>query len=68
MHIYQAKHTKLKLSEIKSLVEKYGISISQLPKIKASDSNVPDGSERGDVLKIERNFSDKIRIYYRVVI
>ena len=68
MHILQPKHTKLKPEEVKTLFEKYNISVSQLPKIKITDAGIPEGCNRGDVLKIERKFDDKIRVYYRVVI
>ncbi len=68
MHILQPKHTKLKTEEVKKLLEKYNISISQLPKIKSSDPAVPEGSLTGDVLKIERKEEDKINVYYRVVV
>lgn len=67
MHILQPKHTKLKQNEVKELLEKYNISISQLPKIKATDPCVPEGSQRGDVLKLERKDEDKINVYFRVV-
>ena len=67
MHILQPKHTKLKSDEIKKLLEKYNISIAQLPKIKQSDPACPEGCELGDVLKIERREDDKINTYYRVV-
>lgn len=68
MHTLQSKHTKLKPEEVKKLVEKYNISVSQLPKIKENDPNVPEGFQRGDILKIERKFEDKIVEYYRVVV
>jgi len=68
MHILQPKHVKLKPDEVKVLIEKYNISVSQLPKVKADDVGVPEGCVRGDVLKIERKFDDKFRIYYRVVV
>jgi len=67
MHILQPKHTKLKAIEVKNLVEKYHIAISQLPKIKQTDQAVPEGAIKGDVLKIERKEEDKINVYYRVV-
>lgn len=67
MHVLQPKHTKLKPDEVKSLTKKYNIAISQLPKIKITDPCVPEGCERGDVLKIERKFDDKVREYFRVV-
>ena len=37
MHILQPKHTKMKAEEVKDLLEKYNISLSQLPKIKSTD-------------------------------
>ncbi len=68
MHILQPKHTKLKLEEIKKLIGKYNISLSQLPKIKLDDPGLPDGCIPGDVIKLERKEEDKIQIYYRVVV
>lgn len=68
MHLLQPKHTKLKSDELKELLDRYRISISQLPKIKSTDSGVPEGCVRGDVLKIERMVDGKARMYYRVVI
>jgi len=68
MHILQPKHIKLKPEEVKKLVEKYNISLSQLPKIKATDPAILQGMNPGDVLKIERKDEDKINTYYRVVV
>lgn len=68
MHILQPKHTKLKSEEIKRLLEKYNISISQLPMIKAVDPALPEGCVKGDVVKIERKEGEKIIIYFRVVV
>ena len=68
MHNLQPKHTKLKPEEVKSLVSKYNISVSQLPKIKSEDAGVPESCVRGDVVKIERDVEGKLKIYYRVVI
>ena len=45
MHILQPKHTKLKPNEVKDLVEKYNIALSQLSKIKVADPACPDGCE-----------------------
>ncbi|MDP1696044.1 MAG: DNA-directed RNA polymerase subunit RpoH/Rpb5 C-terminal domain-containing protein [archaeon] len=67
MHILQPKHTKLKPQEIKDLLEKYNISLSQLPKIKSTDPAILQGYVPGDVLKIERKTEDKVYFYYRVV-
>ena len=68
MHILQPKHIKLKPAEVKALLERYNISIAQLPKIKVGDPALPEGCVREDVLKIERKIDDKIRLYYRVVV
>ena len=67
MHELQPKTTKLKVNEIKDLVEKYNISLSQLPKMKSSDPNIPEGCSIGDVVKIERKEEGNINVYYRVV-
>ncbi|MDP4039223.1 MAG: DNA-directed RNA polymerase subunit RpoH/Rpb5 C-terminal domain-containing protein [Candidatus Pacearchaeota archaeon] len=68
MHILQPKHIKLKPEEVKQLTSKYNISVSQLPKIKMTDPAIPEGSQIGDIIKIERNFGDKLRVYFRVVV
>jgi DNA-directed RNA polymerase subunit H (RpoH/RPB5) len=68
MHVLQPKHTKVKTQEVKELLSKYNISLSQLPKIKLSDPCVPEGCQTGEVLKIERKEEDDTIIYYRVVI
>jgi DNA-directed RNA polymerase subunit H (RpoH/RPB5) len=67
MHILQPKHTKLKSDEIKDLVEKYNVSLAQLPKIKHDDPTIPEGSSIGEVIKIERKEEDKTIVFYRVV-
>jgi len=68
MHALQPKHTKLKVDEVKKLLTEYNISLSQLPKIRASDPAIPEGTEPGDVFKIERKEEDKIVTYYRVAV
>ncbi|MEK6847165.1 MAG: DNA-directed RNA polymerase subunit RpoH/Rpb5 C-terminal domain-containing protein [Nanoarchaeota archaeon] len=68
MHTLRPKHTKLKSDEVKQLLEKYNISVSQLPKIKSTDPTLPEGCLVGDVMRIERNFRDSNKIYFRVVI
>lgn len=67
MHIHQPKHTKLKGEEVKELLKKFNISLSQLPKIRQSDPAVPDGCVIGEVLKIERKEEERVHSYYRVV-
>ncbi len=68
MHALQPKHTKLKPEEVKKLVEKYKISVSQLPKIKSDDPALSEQCVKGEVIKIERKDEDKINVYYRVVV
>lgn len=68
MHILRPKHTKLKTEEVKKLLDKYNISLSQLPKIKKTDLSLPETALMGDVFKIDRKEDDgKMIIYYRVV-
>lgn len=68
MHVLQPKHTKVKPDELKALLDKYRLSVSQLPKIKSTDPCIPEGCQRGDVIKIEREEDGKKTEYYRVVI
>lgn len=68
MHILQPKHTKMKPEEVKQMTSKYNISVSQLPRIKVTDAALPEDSQTGDVVKIERKFGDKLRVYYRVIV
>ena len=67
MHILQPKQKKLNQEEVKKLLEKYNISVSQLPKIKAADPSLTEGFQPGEVIRIERKEEDKINVYYRVV-
>ncbi len=68
MHALKPKHTKLKSDEVKQLLEKYNISSAQLPKVKSTDPSLPEGCQVGDVIKIERNFRESNKIYFRVVV
>jgi DNA-directed RNA polymerase subunit H (RpoH/RPB5) len=70
MHILQSEHTKLKDSEADKLLSELNISKAQLPKIFASDTALPQGSNIGDVIKIKRKDPEtgEITPYYRVVI
>jgi len=68
MHILQPNHIKLKPEEVNKLVSSLNISLVQLPKIKITDPVLPEGSEVGEVIKIERKTeSGKTVIFYRVV-
>jgi DNA-directed RNA polymerase subunit H (RpoH/RPB5) len=66
MHALQPKHTKLKAEEVKKLLAKYNLSLSQIPKIKIEDPVLGEGVSAGDVFKIERKAGDKTEIYFRV--
>lgn len=66
MHALQPKHTKLKAEEVKKLLAKYNISLSQIPKIKIDDPVLGEGVSAGDVFKIERKVGDKTETYFRV--
>ena len=68
MHALQPKHTKLKNIEVKKLLLKYNINLTQLPKIKMDDPAISKDCVRGDVIKIEREDEDKIQTFYRVVV
>jgi DNA-directed RNA polymerase subunit H (RpoH/RPB5) len=64
MHILQPKHTKISSDEIEKILNKFNITLAQLPKISQKDAALPEDCKKGDVIKIERAGE----IYYRVVI
>ncbi len=64
MHKLQPKHSKLSQEEAEQLLEKYNISLSQLPKIDKKDSALPEDCKIGEIIKVEREDGP----YYRVVI
>ena len=70
MHILQPKHSKLTEKESEELLAKLNVSKAQLPKIFLNDPALPQGSEIGDVIKIERKdpATDGTVPYYRVVV
>jgi DNA-directed RNA polymerase subunit H len=69
-HVLQPKHTILKQDEVEKILEKYNISLAQLPKIKIADPAIPEGANVGDVIKIERKNEEggKSTPYFRVVV
>jgi DNA-directed RNA polymerase subunit H (RpoH/RPB5) len=67
-HILQPKHTVMKQEEVDKLLEKFNVSLVQLPKIKITDPAMPTGANVGDVIKIERKDESGVHLYYRVVI
>jgi DNA-directed RNA polymerase subunit H (RpoH/RPB5) len=64
MHALQPKHIKVSSDETERILNKFNITLAQLPKISAKDAALPEGCEKGDVIKIER----VDEVYYRVVI
>jgi len=69
-HILVPKHSILSEKEVKQLLEKYNISLKQLPFITESDVAI-EGLDvnPGDVIKIVRkSFTNKISVFYRLVI
>lgn len=68
MHTLQPKHTILKKDEAEKLLEKYNISLAQLPKIKIIDAALPEGAEIGDIIKIERKDELGTHTFFRVVV
>lgn len=68
MHILQPKHTILKKDEIEKLLKKFNISLTQLPKIRITDPALPETSNIGDVVKIERKDETGDHTYYRMVV
>jgi len=67
MYALQPKHSKLKEEEVKILLNKFNISLGQIPKIKKSDPALPEYANEGDIIKIERK-GEKDIVYYRVVV
>ena len=69
MHILQPKHSKLNEKESEELLKKLNISLSQLPRLFSDDSALPENSQVGDIIKIERTTHEgKSAFYYRVVV
>jgi len=68
MHVLQSKHIKLKPEEARVLLEKLNLTHSQLPKIKKKDPFLPEDSNVGDIIKIERKSGEGKVNYYRVVV
>ena len=69
-HIVVPQHTKLKKEEKQALLEKYNITIRELPRILSSDPAIAQLKVGpGDVIKIVRKSATAGKAdYYRVVI
>ncbi len=69
MHALQPKHSLLKKQEVDKLLEKFNISLAQLPKIKITDASLPEGANIGDIIKIDRKDENgETAVFYRVVV
>jgi len=68
MHILQSKHTKLSEEEATKILEELNISKTQLPRIPSTDAAIPNGCQRGDIIKLERKEGSDTIVYFRVVV
>ena len=69
-HILIPKHTKLSDSQKEKLLEKYNISVRELPRMLKTDPAIISlGAKPGDVVKITRKSQTAGEaIFYRVVV
>jgi len=69
-HILIPKHSKLSESQKEKLLEKYNISVKELPRILKTDPAIISlGAKPGDVIKITRKSQTAGEaIFYRVVV
>lgn len=69
MHVLQSKNSKLKQEEAEELLKKFNVSRLQLPRIKKTDSALPEDASIGDIIRIERKVDERGEKseYYRVV-
>jgi DNA-directed RNA polymerase subunit H len=69
-HILVPKHSKLSERELKELMEKYNLSLKELPKILISDPAIEELSmKEGDVVKVSRNSPTAgATVFYRRVV
>jgi DNA-directed RNA polymerase subunit H len=68
MHVLQPKHKKLTNQEADKLLKELNISPAQLPKIRINDPAIPEETQIGDIIRIERVVENKTTYYYRVVV
>jgi len=67
MHILQPKHVRLKPEEAEKFLLEFNISKKQLPRISHKDPALPEGSVKGDIIKIERKREGEKTEYFRIV-
>lgn len=68
-HILIPKHTKLSDKEKKEVLDKYNVTVKDLPKIGMNDPTIADlSAQQGDVIKIVRKSPTRGEAtYYRGV-
>ncbi|MBW3017290.1 DNA-directed RNA polymerase subunit H, partial [Candidatus Woesearchaeota archaeon] len=69
-HRFIPVHTKLGKTETKEILEKYNVTLAQLPKISLKDPVIETMKcEVGDLIRIERQSPTMgTAVYYRVVV
>jgi DNA-directed RNA polymerase subunit H len=69
-HIFVPKHSKLSEKDKKELLEKYSITIKELPKIMKKDPAIKElDAKAGDVIKISRKSQTAGEtVFYRCVV
>ena len=69
-HVLVPKHEKLSQVKTKELLEKYNVTLQQLPRIDINDPALKELDVKpGDVIKISRNSPTTGKsVYYRVVV
>ena len=69
-HILVPKHSKISEKEKKDLIEKYSMTLAELPKIIRSDAALKKIAVKpGDVVKVERESQTASEVdFYRVVV
>ena len=69
-HVLVPKHEILNKDEVKTILQKFGVTVDLLPRIKADDPVVKViEAKRGDVIKITRaSPTAGESVYYRVVV
>lgn len=68
-HLLVPKHSKVSEAEQKKLLEKYSITLRQLPKIQKDDPAIAKlGVKAGEIIKIERDSKTAGKTYYYRVV